>query len=297
MYRVIELAQADLAGKTLTGNYSINKTLFDDRIIQIPIRQFLNNETDKNHLRVKEALMSLRNKTIEYETSERWEVIGFIEKPVIKKFDDIVEFEINPKVWYAILNFAKGYSKYELKTAWNFETTYAMRLYELISNQKNALIFLIENLKKILFVADKYKMINDFIKRIIIPAKLELDKSSPYSFDYQLLKTGRKITSIKLIPKYIFENEDKELQAKRLEAKLKKNASARLFLPDEIVNYLKNFNLTSADIKTNLNLLVECNNTFDLAAKLSEKKRYILAANDPKSYLFAFLRKELKALM
>jgi len=41
------------------------------------------------------------------------------------------------------MNFAKGYRKYELQTAMEFESVYAMRFYELLSGQKTPLLVLI----------------------------------------------------------------------------------------------------------------------------------------------------------
>ena len=52
-----------------------------------------------------------------------------------------------------------------------------------MSGQERPLIYTIEDLKIMFGVQDKYKRNPDFIKRIIVPAKEELDAKSPYSFE------------------------------------------------------------------------------------------------------------------
>ena len=83
-----------------------------------------------------------------------------------------------------------------------FTSQYSMRFYELMSGQERPLIYSIEDLKIMFGVQDKYKRNPDFIKRIVIPAKEELDAKSPYSFEYKVLKDGRSFHSLKLYPKY-----------------------------------------------------------------------------------------------
>ena len=160
LYKLIELVQADLEGKKLLPGYSVNKTLFDDKIITIPIKSLLNHENDKNHRKIKDALIGLRNKTIEYETLKKWELIGIIEKPIIEKYADIIKFEVNPRIWEVILNFAKGFRKYELKTAMSFESVYTMRFYEIFSGQKKPIIFTISNYTYIIIISKIFHSFN-----------------------------------------------------------------------------------------------------------------------------------------
>lgn len=292
MYRLVEIAQADLEGKKLLPGYRIDKTLFEDRIVTLPIKAFLNGEKDKNHKLVKEALTELRNKTIEFETEERWELIGLIEKPKIEKYHDTVELEVNPRIWNAILSFAKGFRKYELKTAMSFETVYAMRFYELFSGQKTPIVYTIENLKIMFGLENKYKKINDFVKRVIIPAKNELDKKAPYSFEYKPLKHGRKIGSIKFYPYEIPANRDESLENNDLQ----KQVDLSWDLDKIIIDYLKqNFGFSKDEIKRNLDLFKLAENKLDLLSELSLLRRKALEANKgPRAYIVGALKRILK---
>jgi len=51
-------------------------------------------------------------------------------------------------------------------------------------------------------ISDKYTFIKDFRLYVLDVAKRELDKCSPYTFDYEMNKTGRKFTSVTFYPKY-----------------------------------------------------------------------------------------------
>ena len=137
----------------------------------MPISAFLANDDDENYTRVKKALLDLRNKSFEFDDGQIWKVIGIIEKPQFNYKRGWVRFEIQPEVYNAVLNFSKGFRKYELKTAMEFTSQYSMRFYELMSGQERPLIYTIEDLKIMFGVQDKYKRNPDFIKRIIVPAR------------------------------------------------------------------------------------------------------------------------------
>ena len=86
----------------------------------MPIACLLNGEEDKNYARVKEALQSLQRKIFEYEDDEIWQSISIIALPYIRKRSSVLSFQVHPRVWDCILDFSKGYRKYELKAAMSF---------------------------------------------------------------------------------------------------------------------------------------------------------------------------------
>lgn len=291
LYRLVEMAQTLLEGKTLNKGFSIEKTLFDDRVITMPITAFLVDEKDQNHARVKEALMRLRNKTFEYDDGTTWKLIGVIEKP---RFDvsGLAKFELQTEVFEAILNFSKGYRKYELKTAMTLTSEYSMRFYELLSNQKTPLSYSINQLKEMFQLENKYKQVNDFTKRVIDTAKAELDAKSPYSFTYESIKYGRKITGFTFFPVYQPEHRDQELE----KAELQKQISPAWDLIQPVRQYLKHqFEFTTAEIKQHIELFKQAQNELeDIMLFMSKVKARANRAGNPKGYLINAMRKELK---
>lgn len=294
MYRILEHLQNELKGISLTERCIINEDLFGDRRFIMPISEFLTGEGDKNHRRVKQALIDLRNKGFEYEDESIWEYLGIIERPLVEKYKESVEFTVTPKLYECFLNFAKGYKQYEINTVFQFESIYAMRFYELLAGQKSKISYSILKLKEMFMLEDKYSRPSDFIKRVVDVAKKELDKKSPYSFIYKTNKDetgGRAIHTIHLYP-YITTNADQEEEKN----KLKKLTSPAWELDKQVLRYLMdNFGFQTKDLKNNIDLLVWADKEIDLINFLSERKRYITEkAKSPVGYIIGTLKNEQK---
>lgn len=290
LYRLVELCQPQIEGQKLNHRFSINEDLWGNRDIKVPISYLLKDEHDKHHARIKNALNRLNEKRFEYEDDKIWKPIRLIEMPVIQKYDEFVEFKIHPEIYQAILNFSKGFRKFELVTAMSFESTYAMRFYELFSEKKSPITYSIEKLKIMFKIEGKYKLSADFFRRVIDPAKRELDKNSPYSFEYKPIKEGRKITSVKFYPVYIPENRDNEIE----ERQLKKQISPSWELDRMVINYLKeNYIFDTKEIINNMELFTKAQNKFDLMLFLSEMRDKCKNKANPKGYLINATKKEL----
>lgn len=289
LYKMVELAQADLKGKRLDAGYSINKTLFDDRVLRIPIKDFLP-ENDKNHAQVKLALTSLRNKTIEYEDAKEWRLLGIIEKPIVDKGSSFIEFEVQPMIWAAILNFSKGHSKYELNAAMSFKSVYAMRFYEMFYRNLKPITWNIEVLKERFGLSHKYlDRPADFVKYVVIAAKKEMDLKSEYSFNYSIQKTGRKITSILFVPYHIEANKNVDME----EYRLKKQVHLRFDLSKELIGFLNAMGFTNEGVRNNLKLFKEANNRIDLFKFLKGINRTAGEKRNPPAYVIGALKKYL----
>lgn len=278
LYRLVQIAQSDLKGKKLK-NYIVGENLFGVRKISLRYNDIMDDD-NRNHSRIKTALKSLNNKKFEYhDTKTGWEDLHrIIETPGVNNKTKELRFFVNPIMWDIILNIGgNGWRKYELETAMSFESIYSMRFYELFSKQSGEKQYTIENLKKMFELENKYNRVNDFIKRVIEPAKVELDAKSPYSFTYkkQSKKGSKKITSILFHVVHIQNNQNIEIEKKSLE----KDISTVFVLGKELRDSLiRDFGFKTDGLRKNINLLESALKTFDLPKFLSEIKR---TANDP----------------
>jgi plasmid replication initiation protein len=289
LYRIIETVQAFIEGQKLNSGFTINKDLFDITEFTMPMTAFLNGEEDKNYSRVKKALDDLESKAFYYEDDKEWEKLRIIQMPNVNKYEGIATFKVQPKIYTALLDFSKGFKKYEIATAMSFESTYAMRFYELFSGQKRPITYTIEYLKEIFMLTGKYKQVNDFTKRVIDVAKKELDKKSPYSFEYKLEKTGRKITAITFLPYEIAENKDMRLE----EQKLIRKTSPAWTLDKTVLYYLKEqYLFTTKEIQTHQKLLEYASEKIDLLQILANSKRLVEDKKNPKGYLIGIIKKK-----
>lgn len=290
LYRLIEINQHLLEGQKLNSKIRIDENLYGDKTYTLPISLFLKDEKDDNYREVKKALERLKKKEITYEDDEIWASLSIIANPKIKKYSDTVTFVVDGMINNAFLNFSKGYKKYELKTAMKFESVYSMRLYEIISGQKQPITYTIEALKSMFGISDKYKNVNDFKKRIIDTAKKELDKCSPYTFDYKFNKQGRAFYSVTLCPKFQPQFRDEELEKHNLQ----KQVSLSWDLPRNVVDYLKhNFEFTTDGIKNNIDLFKKAHSEIDLIQFLASIKGKVRESNNPQGYVIGSLRKQM----
>lgn len=254
MYRLVELAQDEIKGIMIRDNmHKIEPTLFG-REITMPVADILRNEKDQNYTIAKKAFRSLAKKGVEYEDDKFWQYTAIIANPKIDKIKGSVVFTVLDDIWRCLLDFTKGYRKYELVTAMQFKSVYSMRMYELMSGQKRPLEFTFEDLKQRFKLKDKYSKANDFKRWVLDIAKKELDESSPYSFNYIEIKEGRKVVAFKFFPTFHPDKQDPDLYEREKRSKL----TARAQISREALDYLRySFEFKAAEINKNKKTIIE----------------------------------------
>lgn len=288
LYRLVELNQHLLEGKKLNKDYRIESNIYGDKTYTIPISAFLKEGDASNHKEVKKALEALKRKELTYEDDEIWASLTIIALPKIKKYNDTVTFTVDNMINNALMNFSKGFKKFELQTAMQFDSTYAMRFYELLSNQKMPITYTIVQLKEMFQITDKYERVSQFQSKVLDIAKKELDKCSPYTFDYQMNKVGRKFTSVTFFPKQQPKFRDENLE----KHELKKQVSLSWDLPKEVTDYLiHNFEFTKDGIKNNIDLFKQAHEQLDLISFLAGIKGKIRTSNNPQGYIIGAIKK------
>ena len=292
-YKIIEMMQEYLQGKELNQKHFIQPLTDGYTKITMPVRSFLVNPDDDNYKDVKKALLDLKKRTFEYEDDKVWMPIDIITKPVLHKEGQAsyVTFEIHEITYNAFLDFSKGYRKYELQTAMNFNSIYAMRFYELFSGQKDPITYSIPYLKERFKIENKYNSKNgkkDFLTKVVDVAQKELDEKSPYTFSY---KIERGSENILFIPIYQKQNADAELEKKAIQ----KQTSLGWELTAKEQEILMNrWHFTKEGLKYNISL-------FRSAKVLLNLEEFILelsplnAKNRP-AFLIGSLRKQISAI-
>lgn len=297
MYRLIELAQDELRGVLIRDNmHKIKPTLFG-REITMPVRDILNGEEDKNHSKAKKAFKSLATKGVEYEDEKIWSFTNIITSPKITKGTmAMATFFVYDAIWQCLLDFSKGYRKYELITAMSFKSVYSMRMYELMSGQKNPIpikgYLSFEDLKQRFGVTDKYKSVGHFKDKVLNVAKKELDEKSPYSFTYKEEMEGRKIVGFKFFPIYQPEKESSSVQEIRMRSKV----TARLQISSEIYDFLRySFEFKVAEINKNKKTIIDGEQRIPdflgfLASLLGPSRR----AKNPRGYVINAIKQKIQ---
>ena len=294
MYRAIEAYQKFIYGEKLDKNFEINRNLFNDFTIKLPVSSFLTETSADNHSRIYQALKKLRETTIVFDFEDKkkgnyLQLVGLIEKPKYGYEKGFVEIEVTQAVIEKIFNFTHGHRKYEIENAFSLETEYSMRLYELFSNLM-PVSYDFNYLKYILGLSNNYSRKHDFIKRIILPTQKELTEKCSISFNYTS-KKGSNI--INFTPYRVPENTDKKLERKELQ----KQVSPGMILGRQSTDYLRHsFDFTTAEIKQNLEIFTQASKKFDLIEFLSKVKPRANRANNPKGYVIASIKSQLKKI-
>ena len=304
--RLVEASQYLLEGKSIGDcvTYHVEKSLWGDVRVKMPISAILRKGDEANHPEAKRQLKKLVGLPLEYEAPNGdWICTTLISKVIFSKSTGEATLTIQPEIWEAILDFSKGFRRFEIEKALDLRSAYSMRLYQLISGQERPLSYNLVALKKMLGVEKKYARPADFIKRVIQPAKEELDKVSPYTFDFKPVtekKSARgkeTITGITFIPYFQPKNRDQELEQKQDFGKLKRKYLGVVSLPKSLENYLTHTaGFTMTGIKNNSELLLQAIN------HITDFEEVVLRnivgrsreAKNPQGYIIKAIKSELK---
>lgn len=299
--RLVVLAQREVRGLDFKGGTNIGKVEigeWGDAEVVIPVKDILSGEDDKNYSKAKSAIRNLMGRVLEYEDEHKYKATQILNEVDLDKVAGKMIIRVNRNIWRAMLDFSKGFRKYELETAVKLRGKYSLRIYKLISKQSDPITYSIEDLRKMWGLVDKYKKVDDFVKNTIVNAKEELDRVSPYSFDYILnaaksaeVNKGRKgrpaITSVTFFPIHRRDNQSTDA--------VRKQVSPSMVLDDEFCMVLKNkFEFNDQGIRANITLFDTAQRECDILEFLYDIAPAALRANNIQGYVVNAVRKHLK---
>jgi plasmid replication initiation protein len=290
LYNLVKLAQSQIEGVKLSDSlYKIDHAYKEFVVVELPMSDFLTDGDDKNHSRVKAALKSLHQKTFTYSDDGVWECFSIIANPRIRLRSSKVSFIVDARVWDVLLDFSRGFSRYDLRVAFTLESSYAMRMYELLAGQKDPIIYSIDALRKEFKLEGKYAPTKDFIKRVIESAKNELDSKSPITFTYTPLKEGKKFTRILFYPKRQIDKEAKDSLFKETVRKYGIGAS----ISAEETRILTEIGFSRSGIRNNLELFLKCKKELDFIYELALLKGRAREKSNPCGWCIKALKGKL----
>lgn len=210
LMRVVEFAQIEIQGLDISRNMGPNEHDLTGKVVEIPLMSVLSGSSH-HYDRVLEAAKSMMKKLVEhYEPNGgSWKAACLVSAAESTKGEGCVRLYIQPWVWNAILDFTKGFVKFDLARALSLSSAHAVRLYFLMSNQQQPICYSFNELRKLFGLEGLYARGNDFVRKVLLPAKRELDAKSPWSCDIRPIKDGRKLETCMFYP---YEQRDKYSQ-------------------------------------------------------------------------------------
>lgn len=304
--RLVEYATAEGAtqglvfksGKDLR-KVEITEDLFYKRIT-MPL-EYITGDSD-NRSKPRASIKALMKEIIEAEDEDGdWFAFPFLSFAQVKHGDLTVE--VRKELWQVFMDFRKGFRRFELEAALQLKSTYSLRLYKLMSEQgAKQLDWQLDELKKMLGVADKYPRPRDFFVKVLEPAKAELDRMAPWSFTYTPLTsrkvaTGRAaIVGVRFFPRYQPQHRDPDLAVKQVRLKYSEITAPNINQAQKNM-LLHKFGFTQKGINNNQELLNAAVRyldftafLLDLAPRVSTKR-----PKNPTGYVINAIKMELAA--
>ena len=278
LLRLVELAQREIRGLDFKGGTSIGKVEigeWGDAEVIIPVKDILSGDDDKNYTKAKAAVRNLMGRFLEYEDDQKYKATQILNEVDVDKVAGKMVIRVNRNIWRAMLDFSKGFRKYELETAVKLRGKYSLRIYKLVSKQTDPITYTITDLRKMWGLTDKYKKVDDFIKNTVVSAKEELDRVSPYSFDFVL-------------------NAAKSAENETTDA-VRKQVDPSMLLDYEFYMMLKNkFDFDPQGIKANITLFDTAQKECDILEFMDSIAPAALRAANIQGYVINAIRKHLK---
>ena len=196
---------------------------------------------------VKEAVREILEKPLyipKDEDSNSFLMLNWVASAEYKEGEGMVEFEISKKLRPYLLSVKERFLRYKLENILSLSNNYSIRVYEILKdwletnkryNKKAEKIISIKDFREILEIPPSYSN-HDIKRRILDKARGELLQKTDIAFDYEEIKTGRKITHLKF---FIFDN---PRGGKKLKDDNKESTTAEtvvLQIPDEVKSKLK----------------------------------------------------------
>lgn len=173
-------------------------------IIQIHTREFtdLLGTTSERYSEIRELVRELRKKEviIKLDNSKEKELITGWLSSIEYKGDGIIELEFSQKLVPYLIQLQKLYTKYELRNILYLKSKYSIRIYELLKQYESIgkREFKVDEFKKIIGCDEnKYTRMYDFEKYVLKFSQEEICNLTDICFEYEKIKIGRKVTSIK----------------------------------------------------------------------------------------------------
>lgn len=277
----------------------VQRNLFGEATFTFPLSDLMG--TSEEYTAVKRSVRRLMQQVIEYEDGDRWIAFPFLSRVEFDRQHG-AKVQVQPELYQALLDFTKGFRRFELQAALKMKSTYSLRLYQLMAGQEDPLTYTIEELRLMLARPEDgkkapYSKPSDFVKYVLDPAKAELDECSPYSFRYELnrARTGKggrpAIVSVTLYPIHQVRFEDPDLHP----------ASHSLFLSGLTMGQknilMHKFEFSKKMLQNNLPLFETAAKSIDLTAWLDSMARRVSRQRpkNPQGYVVRALQMELEA--
>ena len=260
-YRIIERLQEMFEGIPLDGSIPVDEQYYHETVVQVPISDVLL-DNSKNYSIVRDAARRLFTHVFSYE-DENYEWIDFVMISRIgkkRKGDGCLELTITSDFIRCLAMQGSWQTFYDVDVMCSLGSTYAMRLYELVSRRsgsQHTISMKMRDLKLMFGLEGKYADPHNFDRKIMDIAQRELDNASPFTFEYHRERDSAGDWCYRITP--IYQPQYSRFRTER--RSLRHRVALCMCLPSDIRNFLlsssQGFGFTTKEVQNNLDVFTE----------------------------------------
>lgn len=174
-------------------------------------------DNGKNYQEVKATLKKLRDKSMWLTLPDGSETtVGWLAKATTNKKSGIAHIKLDEDMVPYLFDLKQKFTQYQLYNVLGMKSAFSVRIYELMKSYsfRHTITFELDELKKLLMVEDvkSYNRFPDFRRKVLEKAQLEINELTDINIEFEPIKTGRKVTSIKFIIEEKFKNSRKRIR-------------------------------------------------------------------------------------
>jgi len=172
----------------------------------------------RNYEYIRKIAKDLTSTSIEFEDRYKKEFVMFSFVSKVKYKTGMLEVEFNSELLDYLLEVKEYYLKYRLNDLMRLNSKYAIRIYKILKNkyektkrfQKDVYLTLsLDELRNMLVLGKSYQKYSHLKEKVLEISKREINSKTDIEFDYEEIKTGRKVTHLrfKIKAKKNYEND------------------------------------------------------------------------------------------
>ena len=163
--------------------------------------ELLGVDTKTKYTEIPKITKELMKKVFEIEEGKKIIQVAWLSSAVYEKGTGYVELEFSPRLKPYMIRLGTVFTQYKLANILSMKSKYSPRLYEILKcnefKKQGYIEIEIVDLRKLLRAEGVYPKYNDFKRYIIERTQKELKKISDISFEFEEIKTGRKVTTLR----------------------------------------------------------------------------------------------------
>lgn len=175
-----------------------NQQIFDFTVADF-VREFPEISIDNAYKQIQAAIKRISERWVTTEDEERVTEFRWVSSRTYFKKEGRFRIAMTNEVMPYLTQLKGQFTQYQLRHIAYFNSVHSIRIYELVTQYRNAgsREITVENLKKWLQVENKYPRFNSFNQRVIEPAITEINAKSDLLVSIEQIKRGRTIIALR----------------------------------------------------------------------------------------------------